>query len=254
MGRIKPGKPRRSPMVMFPEKKMNAKDKMTWFLGFLNEDIDSLRSGDFLKLLYDFGEFIYGYPTLKMLGMWDKPGDRALVKLSQEFFKIALESIPKGKGPKKYSVPYELVVREDRVFKVRNFAPWFEPAVRVAIDEAFRGQLFDALIELLSQFPLSRIKTCQKPDCGKWLFRYREGTKGDYCSERCRSWARYMRHKEKRNKRRKEKRAKSEVVVECPGNFEQVTLTPTECINGNEINIRNKFDDCRKCPHFTKEG
>ena len=187
MARIKPGKAKRSPMVMVPEKKLDARDKMTWFLDFLNADIDSFRLGDRSKLFFDLMEFIHGDVVLEPpSGYVIDDDDKDFLRNAQEAFRQALANILKAaEGCRvedveytsiaEYSVAYLVVISKDSVFKARY-------------SQTSQGQIFDVLIELLSQFHLSRIRTCQKPDCGKYFYRKREGAKGDFCSNRCRNW------------------------------------------------------------------
>jgi len=232
MERMKPGRAKRSPMVMFPKKKMEARDRMTWLLDFLNVDIDSLKRGDLLKLLYDFTGFSYGldYPFPKLPGMWGTPEERILLKRSQTFLRKALREILRAYSGTytrleileeySYSVPFQVLLLGDRVFKVRSTGSsslW--PPV---YDEDFQALLFDAMVELLNQFPLSRIKTCQKPDCVKYF--YQKTTKNlGFCSDRCSRWRRQKKYvknnPEKINRYQREYRAKAKadrIKLKCP--------------------------------------
>lgn len=256
--RMKPGKPIRSPMVMPRKRMLDIRDKMTWFLNFLNTDIDSLKQGDYLKLLYDFREFVHGAHTaFEMLPLLAHfLADKTLLKTSQEVFKQAVVNIRGAeeearsggdshtKTIKEYSVPYRVIVAKDRVFKVRDFPVW------PPFDETFRGLLFDALVELFSQFHLSRIRTCQKPGCGKYFYRKREGAKGDFCSRRCRNWGTSIRwrknHPEEYKKYLKNYRAKAkaprvEVICRSCG-FHESRGTLYE-----EMRDNPGLEDCPKC-------
>lgn len=258
MARIKPGKAKRTPMVMAPERKLDARDRMAWFLDFLNVDIDLLKQGDYLKLLYDFGEFIHGeHTSFEMFPLLAHfLADKSLLKMSQEVFRQAVVNILEAEGDarargnshtkiiKEYSVPYQVIVAKDRVFKVRDFPVW------PPFDETFRGQLFDALVELFSQFHLSRIRTCQKPDCGKYFYRKREGAKGDFCSNKCRNWGYTTRwrknHPEEYRKYLENYRAKAkvprvEVICRSCG-FHESRGTLYEEMRNNP-----GLEDCPKC-------
>ncbi len=229
MARIKPGKPKRSPMVRFRENKMEVRDRMVWLLDFLNKDIDSLKTGDFLKLVFDFAGFIYALPTLKVPGMWGTPEERILLKQSQGFLRKRIKNIlleadtsPEAFGKTfddhSYSVPCQIIVSPDRVFKVRFLFPIWPPP----FDETFKAQLFDAMIEVLSQFHLSRIKTCQKPGCGKYFYRKSTKGEGNFCSPRCQNWARThkwrQKYPDKYNEGQRKWRAKAKepwIRIEC---------------------------------------
>jgi len=260
--RMKPGKPIRSPMVMPRKRKLDARDKMTWFLDFLNVDIDSLKQGDYLKLLFDFREFIHGEPSLEMFPLLAHLlADKSLLKMSQENLKQAVVNIlgaeeeVKATGDahtktiKEYSVSYQAIVTEDRVFKARDFFIW-PPLDKLLDYDTLRDLLFDAVVELLSQFHLSRIRTCQKPGCGKYFYRKREGAKGDFCSRRCRNWGTSTRwrknHPEEYKKYLKIYRAeakKPKVKVKCCScGFHESRGTLYEEMKNNP-----GLEDCPKC-------
>jgi len=164
-------------------------------------------------------------------------------------------------GPDSYlmiRVDEVLIEMESGIFRKASFSE----------EGGFAKEAVPILIDLFDGVHKSAFKSC--PECKRWFIHFSKREK-EFCTNRCASryltrekrteseeareeYNKKMRdYMKKRHQKNKENPIES-VVVECPGNFEQVTLTPTECINGNEINIRNKFDDCRKCPISLKKA
>ncbi len=236
MARIKVGK-RRKPMMVThnDEKKRELQSRMKVLLDFLNKDIDALNPIEFMKLFLDFSAFIYlrsGFDffrhTVSIEPESDSIEKRKFLKISQRNLREMLEEIlmaekqigqeSNATAPRSfnmYKVHYYVWVTKDTVHKSRDF---FTPHWSIfdredeEIQELYFGLLTDALIDVLNPFPLSRIKTCQKPDCGNYFFQKTTKSKGDFCSPKCKNWGRVKRwrkanpdkynayHRKRRNK------------------------------------------------------
>jgi hypothetical protein len=87
---------------------------------------------------------------------------------------------------------------------------------------------------------------CQCPECRKFLWSNTKWAKKGrkFCNRQCRT--KYYGRKNKKGKGER-KKTNDTILFKCPGNFEEVTITPTNCNNANEKNIRGKFHDCPTC-------
>jgi len=249
MPRMKVGK-RRKPMMVThkDEKKRELQSRMQWLLDFLNTDINSLNSVECLKLFLDFAVFIYGRSYFDLIQKEfriqhesDLTQTTRFLNKSQECLGVNLERIlmtneeigqeSDARNPYSFdtfSVWYHVCVTKDRVFKFRHFHSLRPPFHRVLADEEediglmYTGLLADALIETISRFPLSRIKTCQKPDCENYFYQKTTKSKGDFCSRKCQNWANTNRWRkanpEKYNAYHRNRRAKAKepwVKITC---------------------------------------
>ncbi|MFX0198537.1 MAG: CGNR zinc finger domain-containing protein [Candidatus Hodarchaeota archaeon] len=225
MPKIKPMKGRSSPMVIHKcDKARELQARMRWVLTFLNQDVHSLSRVECLKLFIDFRVFQCGWaPSTELHKLLldpesDSTAERRLLTTGQEKLRGILQKIlmtgkqlmqkPHANKPQAmlfvqgfemYEVFYNVLVTEDRVFKDRiskYLDGFFEEDKKMEAIYTDTGILADALIDVLSQFPLSRIKTCQKPDCGNYFFQKTTKSKGDFCSPKCQNWARAQRYRE----------------------------------------------------------
>lgn len=120
----------------------------------------------------------------------------------------------------------------------------------------YGGPLADALIRVITRFPLSRIKTCQKPDCGNYFYQGNTRGKGDYCSPKCKNWAKTKRwrkanpdkynnyqrayHSEQRDKAKQDR-----VEVKCPS----CGLRESRGLLGDYL---KRYSGLQDCPHCKK--
>jgi len=153
-----------------------------------------------------------------------------------------------------YTTAHEIIVKSDRI----SVSPDFVLALPLQgeskkfnekLANSRRGALFNALIRVINPFPLSRIKTCQRPDCGDYFFQKTTKSKGDFCSPRCQSWARANRwrqnHRDDYNKYHRDRRTKAkedQVEVKCHScRFHQSVGSINDIIQG-------VLPDVKKCP------
>jgi len=221
MARTKVRRGRRSPMVMHKGEKVgDLQARMKWLLDFLNKDIDSISRIECSKLVLDIAAFIYG-PFLEMFPEVNLKPETNLIKekkflnICQDRLRFMVKAILTGLkqiGTKPtlgiplhfdvYVIPYQVFIskRSDGVFK----APLFRGEYFITEDldvhgetsDFYIGTLADALITLLNHFPLSRIKTCQKPNCGNYFYQKTTKSKGDFCSRKCQNWVNTTRWRE----------------------------------------------------------
>jgi len=222
MARMKVRKGRRPPMVMHKaEMTRQQQSRMRWFLNFLNTDINSLNSVELWKLFVDFGVFFYGQFYLEMVqGMDFKVEKGSLLKkrflnlyqnflnVCQDYFRSLLDALliaqeSDGEWFPEFdymTVPYYVFMTDDKIRKVPAPPPppYLVPDLPKHLHEEgeignyYRGMLTDAFVTTLSPFRVSRIKICQKPDCGKYFYQKTTKTKGDFCSPKCKNWAATM--------------------------------------------------------------
>ncbi|NIO22003.1 MAG: hypothetical protein GTN76_15050, partial [Candidatus Aenigmarchaeota archaeon] len=216
MVRMKVGRRRGPPMPMHKgETKRELQSRMKWFLDFLNKDIDSLNTIGRLKLLLDLGVFIYGDPNVPFCeGSWErkfpnsKPDSihaRMFLEACQDYLGWLLERslmdekdlgeefrFPSRRGV--YEISYSFVKHKDRITKIPVYRPLSLPFPENLhkdgkTENFYRGLLSDAFATVLTSFLLSRIKTCKKPGCGNYFYQGNTRGKGDYCSPKCKNWA-----------------------------------------------------------------
>jgi hypothetical protein len=211
MSKIKVTKGRRSPMVTHQdEKRRDLRARMKWLLDFLNADIDSLNPVECLKLFLDFWVFMegsspprIGYAETAFKQGRSKDKERKFLNAGQDLLRgvfqrilVAakqIDPIPDSEGFGQlqrfdtYPIYYNVLVTRDRVFKHRALYVADEKIMKFLENKEL---ITDALIDVLSPFPLSRIKTCQKPDCRKYFYQKTTKSKGDFCSPKCQNWAR----------------------------------------------------------------
>lgn len=271
MPRMKVRKGKASPMVMHkPEMIRKLQSRLKFLLDFLNVDIESLNSVELLKLVLDFGAFIYGRQYLKEVEKMDFKPKKGLVRekkflnVCQDYLKFLLngflgirknddETYPKLEF---ITVPYGVLVVNDKIHKIplrllfRYLVSNLPKYLHKEGDpgDIFRSTLSDEFVTTISPFPISRIKICQRPDCRNYFFQKTTKSKGDFCSPKCKNWARSNRwranHKEEYNEYHRNKR---QGMFKCRGNSQWTTLE--DCKRN-----RDTFDACPTCPHFTKEG
>jgi hypothetical protein len=207
--KIKVKRGRGSPMVMHKgEMRREQQSRMKWFLNFLNMDINSLNSVELLKLLLDFGVFIYGRRYFELIEKKDfktKKGliqEKIFLKVCQDFFRCSLDGFlsedERHRGRfDTMIVAYFVDLVND---KIRRYPVHHRFHLLVAdlpkhLDEEgeqgniCRGILQDAFFVTLSPFPVSRIRICQKRDCGKYFYQKTTKSKGDFCSRKCQNYA-----------------------------------------------------------------
>lgn len=279
MAKIEVRKGRRSPMPMHKaEKARDLQARLKWLLDFLNTDIDSLNSVECLKLFLDFAVFIYGRSYFELIQKEfpiqpesDLTQTKRFLNKSQEILGVNLEEILMAKeeigqesaariphGFDTFSVWYHVGVTKDRVFKYRHFYSLTPPFDRVLADEdeniglIYRGLLDDALIEILSRFPLSRIKTCQKPDCENYFYQKTTKSKGDFCSPKCQNWARTNRwrqnHRDDYNKYHRDRRGKAKedrIKLKCRSR--SCGYQGTEELFEDYLKRYSEPEDCPQC-------
>jgi hypothetical protein len=220
MPRMKIPRGRRSPMVMYKgEGARELQSRLKWLLDFMNKDIDSLRRTEILKLFIDVVGFMYGRSSFEEIGEMNfepKPEldqKRKFLKECQEYLRVMVKDLQTAEIKEKesdvrfsnefhtYQIYYHIAVSKDRVFKFRPLPhPWFDTKMPgeliedliewsdVILNYPIWNLLADALIDTLNPFPLSRIKTCAK--CGNYFYQKTTKTKGDFCSPKCKNWAR----------------------------------------------------------------
>jgi len=281
MSKIKVRRGRSSPMVMHKhEKGKDFRARMKWLLDFLNTDIDSLNPIECLKLVFDLGGFITGAPppvfpenTLRQvrgLGNLVKDRERKFLNTGQHLFSGILEKIlttAKQIGQEsddtfplrefdRYVIYYDVSVTKDWVFK--NPALYLDNEDLDNEDEELmrlyenKGLFVDALIEVLSRFPLSRIKTCQKPDCDNYFYQKTTKSKGDFCSRKCQNWARTNRwrqnHRDDYNKYPRDRRAKAKedrIKLKCRSR--SCGYQGTEELFEDYLKRYSEPEDCPQC-------
>ena len=266
MPKIKIRKGRGSPMVAHKDEKMRElRSRMNWLLAFLNKDIEALDPVELYRCFADFLLFLTRYPPLKSSQKIGYPPESDLItqrrslKRSQselrgmltEFLKTAETAGEEsfGESPKgfdSYNVHYEIVVTKQRIGK---FRPWFSYKTIEDTHIIDKGSLIDCLIDTLNPFPLSRVKRCQKPDCGNYFYQKTTKSKGDFCSPRCQNWARTNRWRkanpDKYNAYHRNRRARAKedlVEVKCSScEFQQSIGSIKDLIQG-------VLSDIKKCP------
>ncbi|MFB0507439.1 MAG: hypothetical protein ACETWT_11965 [Thermodesulfobacteriota bacterium] len=268
-------------------------ERIKAWLDFIQADLDALPLDKLILIIHPIYEDILLYQILKKKAYQFYPlessGNQGVMNLPKELRKalkiidssgwdklaVTLGTLSKWNwgGLQKEARKFmeKIMAGPDSFVMVRvdEFLVEVPPGIfrKVILSEGgIEREAVPILIDLFDGFHKSAFKCC--PECKRWFFHLSK-RKREFCTNRCAS--RHLTRKKRTEseeakekyrkkmrdymkKRHQENNPIESVVVECLGNFEQVTVTPTECINGNEINIRNKFDDCRKCPHSTKEG
>ena len=284
MARVKVGK-RRKPMMVThkDEKKADLRVAMQWLLDFLNKDIESLSPLECGKLLFDFAHFIAGsifyefLAKMLMLTPQKRPAEfieqRAFLKNCQDILRRMFDSILmaekrfrhvvgenlEGEHPAvpiyPYWIQYRLRVTKDRVFKEPFYDLEMFPFVQnhgetgEKMKTLLTGMLIDALVGIISPFPLSRIKTCQKPGCGNYFYQKTTKSKGDFCSPKCQNWARSNRWRKANpdkynayHRNRRSKAKEDQFAVKCRTcRFQQSLGSIQDLIHGI-------LSDMNKCP------
>ncbi|MFX0198638.1 MAG: CGNR zinc finger domain-containing protein [Candidatus Hodarchaeota archaeon] len=251
MARMKVRKGRRSPMVMHKGEMIRQQQaRMKWFLNFLNTDINSLNPVELWKLFLDFDVFFYEEPFV--LNFWPKREllqEKRFLNLYQDFLNvcqdylrslldellIAQESDDLWQPRFEYLLSsYYFFMHDDKIHKVNVLPPPSDLVPNLPkhlheegeIGNHYRGMLCDAFIKTLSPFRPSRIKICQKPDCGKYFYQKTTKSKGDFCSPKCRNWAATKKWRKKHNhewkvymrtyqRERRDKTKQDQVEVHC---------------------------------------
>jgi hypothetical protein len=269
MAKMKVGRPRGSPMPMHKEEKRGElQSRLKWLLSFLSEDIDSLSQVESYKLFLDFVVFVYGGSDVEgdalrvQIDEQETTGTRVFLNKTQHMLRRMLKWLQEGeeRGGLRYEFPlygpmYCVTVREDKIIKRRALHMLTPPIYAIYQAEKderaagfLRDMITDALIETLSSFPLSRVKTCQKPGCGNYFY---QGTTrgGDYCSPKCRNWAKTNRwrqsHRDEYNKYHRNRRIKARedrAEARCRSCGFQHSIGPIKDL------IRGILSDINKCP------
>jgi len=285
MPRIEVRKGRRSPMVKHKdEKKRELQSRMQWLLDFLNKDIDSLNRLACGQLLFELAHLISGGVVFEFLAEImlkltpeKQPAEliqqRAFMKNCRDILRRMLENILMAEKSFRravgedledghpgvpiypYWIQYRLRVTKDRVLKEPFYDLEMFPftgnhsGAKEEMKNLLTGMLIDALAGVITPFPLSRIKTCQRPDCGKYFYQKTTKSKGDICSPKCQNWARAKRWRKAnpekfnayyRNRRAKAKEDQLEVKCHSCG-FQQTVGSLTDVVQG-------VISEVRECP------
>jgi hypothetical protein len=172
-------------------------DKARWLSEFLSTDIEKVATSDFAKLSYEFFCFVQGEKTTNLMGpgiYTDTEGKRKMFGLLQQEMSKILDSVVKWKkeeadssqyddprlipgawDPEKpkarFNLRYAVYVRKDEL--------WLEHDRYELV-----GPMCFSLLNLLSKFALSSIKTCANEPCGNFFIQTTKREK-IYCSQRC---------------------------------------------------------------------
>jgi len=302
MARVKGGKRRKPMMVTHKnQKKRELRAWMQWLLDFLNTDIDSLNPVELLKLFLDFGAFVSADSSFEQFAEMEiKPGkgltqERKFLRLSQNILRGMLEKIlmaEKQIGEEShfrrvevdnYVIDYFVCVTKDRVLKfpvpfVAVYGSYEEvETLHIGMNnqqteefdkKIWTGLLADALIRVITRFPLSRIKSCEKPDCGNYFYQKTTKSKGDFCSRKCQNWARTTRWRkgnpDKYNFYHRNRRAKAKepwvkiTCIKCGHEYPKGHPDPGKCSGcGGKLKYEVQFIEGREwksedCPNFNE--
>ncbi len=145
----------------------------------------------------------------------DTPEIRARIRERQGYLRSCLEEILQ-KRDQLMREPLEVMDQETgqlvpyspiREYRVRFSAQVSVDGEQIATlppdsysDEEYHSFLYHRMIQLLSNFPLSRIKICENGDCGKYFFQPTMKEKR-YCSPRCTYQAATRKYREKNSKK-----------------------------------------------------
>lgn len=214
------------------KKTATPREDLDWFLEFINiPDIDSLPVWEFIRHNLNVSGFAFGLGLTdsnrifseKTKGLMDTPEIRARIKERQDYLRSSLESILQ-KRDELMREPLEVINEETGqfvpYFNLREYRVPFSAQIssdgeQIVIlppdsysPEEYKSLLYHRLIEVLSNFDLSRIKICENGDCGKYFLQPTEKGKR-YCSPRCtyRASTRGYREKNPEKSRRSARRA-----------------------------------------------
>lgn len=219
MPRMKVRKGKASPMVMHkPEMIRKLQSRLKFLLDFLNVDVESLNSVELLKLFLDFGVFIYGrryFEEIERMDFKPKKGlvrEKRFLNVCQDYLRFLLDGFlgVQESDDQSYSkletitVSYYVFMTNDKIYKL-PFLPQFRYLAAdlpkhlhedSEMGNIYRGILSDEFVRTVNPFPISRIKICQRPDCGNYFFQKTTKSKGDFCSTKCQNFARAQRYRE----------------------------------------------------------
>lgn len=208
------------------QESINSKDRLKWYLRFLNLKIAGLSEKELFAIWAEIREIAYGefgpfvIPDASLLE-WEKRKEegraiqdqlkRCLGKiinptkisltLGKPFKKMQLASYPKLLENKGFE-------SGDNILKYHAFTHDFEVQVKAMDQKVFlyfqkvEDKLLLDFISVLSQFSLDLIRKCQREDCGAYFLKGTQKEKR-YCSDRC-AWimASRKRWAEKKSKAR----------------------------------------------------
>lgn len=165
-------------------------DKARWLSEYLGTEIDKLPTGDFLKLSYEVRLFLLGWTPLSDYSPEilaeirpDTDKNRAFLRAIQHGARELLKRIVRMRDDEK--TREELGADPVAQFSLKYHVTVSENQLLVDYDQGdYLGAMIFWIVELLSKFTLSSIKTCANEPCGNFFIQTTKREK-IYCSQRC---------------------------------------------------------------------
>jgi hypothetical protein len=228
-------------------------------------------------------------PKIKLRTQKDELREKKFLKNCQDYLRQTLENIllnerkirqdqdrlEAGVLVKSYDVAtmsivdtfqayYDVCVSKDHVGIIPILLPGILNVPKRKLPKELRGerciehlvatQLLNALISTINPFRLSRIKTCQKPDCQNYFYQGNTRGKGDYCSPMCKNWAKtkrwrkanpdkYNNYQRAYHSGQRDKAKQDRVEIKCPSCGHRESKGPfSDYLKGYSFE-----EDCPQC-------